>query len=86
MYLQIKITFNSCLPRMAGPRRNQGLRDEDISQLLEEEDDDGLEDPEISDQEDEEEDEVITEMTFVNDEFVDMVVHQPSPVASPNPR
>ena len=84
IYLQIKITFGICLPQMA--RRNQGLREEDISQLLEEEDDDGLDVPEISDQEDEEPVEVITEMTFVDNEFVDMFVHQPSPVASPNPR
>jgi len=68
-------------------RRNQGLQEEAISQLLEEEDDDGLDDPEISDEEDEEPPvEVITEMLFVNNEFVDLVVHQPSREASPNPR
>jgi len=68
-------------------RRNQRLRAEDIAEMLEEEDDDdGLEDPQISSDDEDEPAQVITEMLFVDNQFVDMVVVQPSREASPNPR
>ena len=68
-------------------RRNQRLRVEDIAEMLEEEDDDdGLEDPQISSDDEDEPAQVITEMLFVDNQFVDMVVVQPSREASPNPR